>query len=84
MSLQAIVDEELLIYQAFQHTSGTEGDHLKVRFKKVSHDILMREKKKRAKKGTKMETDELTERSYRIKRLRPFNDVSSYSGVSHK
>ncbi|XP_071821020.1 cleavage and polyadenylation specificity factor subunit 1-like isoform X2 [Apostichopus japonicus] len=79
--LMAIVDEELLIYQAFQHTSGTEGDHLKVRFKKVSHDILMREKKKRAKKGTKMETDELTERSYRIKRLRPFNDVSSYSGV---
>ncbi|KAJ8041183.1 Cleavage and polyadenylation specificity factor subunit 1 [Holothuria leucospilota] len=82
--LMAIVDEELLMYEAFAHHGGIEENHLKVRFRKVSHDILMREKKKRTKKGTKNQpetVDPTSGPSRKVKRLRPFNDVSSYSGV---
>ena len=34
--LQALVDEDLLIYEAFCYQSASDVSHLKLRFKKVS------------------------------------------------
>ncbi|KAJ8334240.1 hypothetical protein SKAU_G00398790 [Synaphobranchus kaupii] len=78
------VDQELLIYEAFPYDQQTQSN-LKVRFKKLPHNINFREKKqKTSKKDKKAEggagEDGLTLKG-RVARFRYFEDISGYSGV---
>ncbi|OCT75154.1 hypothetical protein XELAEV_18034144mg [Xenopus laevis] len=76
--LLVLVDCELLIYEAFAHES--QGN-LKVRFKKVPHNINFREKKPRqSKKKCEGSSEEVPSRG-RVARFRYFQDIFGYSGV---
>ncbi|XP_038067908.1 cleavage and polyadenylation specificity factor subunit 1-like [Patiria miniata] len=78
--LMAIVEEDLLIYEAFASHSASDVAHLKLRFRKVCHDILIKEKKK-GKKQAKMAEAPASSSARYVSQLRYFEDVSSYSGV---
>lgn len=76
--LLVLVDSELLIYEAFSHDS--QGN-LKVRFKKVPHNINIREKKqKQSKKKAEGSVEDHGARG-RVARFRFFQDIYGYSGV---
>ncbi|XP_061123445.1 cleavage and polyadenylation specificity factor subunit 1 [Syngnathus typhle] len=77
------VEQELLIYEAFPYDQQQPQNNLKVRFKKVPHNINFREKKSKLKRDKKAEGgtgDEALVKS-RIARFRYFEDISGYSGV---
>ncbi|XP_011607499.1 cleavage and polyadenylation specificity factor subunit 1 [Takifugu rubripes] len=78
------VDQELLIYEAFPYDQQQPQNNLKVRFKKVPHNINFREKKSKLRKDKKAEgtaaEDSVAARG-RISRFRYFEDISGYSGV---
>ncbi|XP_028673862.1 cleavage and polyadenylation specificity factor subunit 1 [Erpetoichthys calabaricus] len=78
------VDQELLIYEAFRYDLQPGQNNLKVRFKKVPHNINFREKKlkqsKKDKKSDGISGDESAVRS-RVARFRYFEDISGYAGV---
>ncbi|XP_053718091.1 cleavage and polyadenylation specificity factor subunit 1 [Synchiropus splendidus] len=81
--LLAHVDQELLIYEAFPFDQQQPQNNLKVRFKKIPHNINFREKKSKPRKDKKAESglaDESPAKN-RITRLRYFEDISGYSGV---
>ncbi|XP_059156082.1 cleavage and polyadenylation specificity factor subunit 1-like isoform X2 [Physella acuta] len=86
--LFARVDEDLLIYEVFPRVPSAAdvqmtGDHLKIRFKKVAHDLILREKLLHAtRKGEDEEEppDENTPPDH-IQQLRYFEDISGYTGV---
>ncbi|XP_049709943.1 cleavage and polyadenylation specificity factor subunit 1 isoform X4 [Elephas maximus indicus] len=76
------VDQELLIYEAFSHDSQLGQGNLKVRFKKVPHNINFREKrpkpsKKKAEGGG---AEEGAGARARVARFRYFEDIYGYSG----
>ncbi|XP_041867877.1 cleavage and polyadenylation specificity factor subunit 1 isoform X1 [Melanotaenia boesemani] len=78
------VEHELLIYEAFPYDQQQPQNNLKVRFKKVPHNINFREKKSKLKKDKKAEsggTEEAAGGKGRIARFRYFEDISGYSGV---
>uniref|UniRef100_A0A673AJF2 Cleavage and polyadenylation specificity factor subunit 1 n=1 Tax=Sphaeramia orbicularis TaxID=375764 RepID=A0A673AJF2_9TELE len=78
------VEQELLIYEAFPYDQQQPQNNLKVRFKKVPHNINFREKKSKLKKEKKTEsgvTEESSAVKSRIARFRYFEDISGYSGV---
>uniref|UniRef100_A0A8C3AMN5 Cleavage and polyadenylation specificity factor subunit 1 n=1 Tax=Cyclopterus lumpus TaxID=8103 RepID=A0A8C3AMN5_CYCLU len=78
------VEQELLIYEAFPYDQQQPQNNLKVRFKKVPHNINFREKKTKLKKDKKAESGGAEESSpvkSRIARFRYFEDISGYSGV---
>ncbi|KAM9386109.1 cleavage and polyadenylation specificity factor subunit 1 isoform 2-T2 [Pholidichthys leucotaenia] len=78
------VEQELLIYEAFPYDQQQPQNNLKVRFKKVPHNINFREKKSKLRKDKKAEssgTDESYGVKSRITRFRYFEDISGYSGV---
>nr|XP_033788937.1 cleavage and polyadenylation specificity factor subunit 1 [Geotrypetes seraphini] len=77
------VDQELLIYEAFHHDSQPGQGNLKVRFKKVPHNINFREKKVKPskKKSEGAGSDESVSSKGRVSRFRFFPDISGYSGV---
>lgn len=78
------VEQELLIYEAFPYDQQQPQNNLKVRFKKVPHNINFREKKSKLKKEKKAESGVAEESSAvksRIARFRYFEDISGYSGV---
>ncbi|KAG8441693.1 hypothetical protein GDO86_010758 [Hymenochirus boettgeri] len=76
--LLVLVDYELLIYEAFSHDS--QGN-LKVRFRKVPHNINFREKKPRqSKKKSEVSSEDFSSRG-RVARFRYFTDIFGYSGV---
>uniref|UniRef100_A0A3Q4BZK8 Cleavage and polyadenylation specificity factor subunit 1 n=1 Tax=Mola mola TaxID=94237 RepID=A0A3Q4BZK8_MOLML len=78
------VEQELLIYEAFPYDQQQPQNNLKVRFKKVPHNINFREKKSKLKKDKKAEsgaTEESSAVKSRIARFRYFEDISGYSGV---
>ncbi|XP_060948434.1 cleavage and polyadenylation specificity factor subunit 1 isoform X2 [Limanda limanda] len=78
------VEQELLIYEAFPYDQQQPQNNLKVRFKKVPHNINFREKKSKLKKDKKAESGAAEESSAvksRIARFRYFEDISGYSGV---
>ncbi|XP_043546870.1 cleavage and polyadenylation specificity factor subunit 1 isoform X1 [Chiloscyllium plagiosum] len=79
------VEQELLIYEAFSYDAQQSQNNLKVRFKKVPHNINFREKKiKQSKKDKKVETatgEEQVIPKARVARFRYFEDISGYSGV---
>uniref|UniRef100_A0A4W3GPJ6 Cleavage and polyadenylation specificity factor subunit 1 n=1 Tax=Callorhinchus milii TaxID=7868 RepID=A0A4W3GPJ6_CALMI len=79
------VEQELLIYEAFPYDAQQSQNNLKVRFKKVPHNINFREKKlKQSKKDKKVETaggEELPVAKARVGRFRYFEDISGYCGI---
>ncbi|KAK1173021.1 cleavage and polyadenylation specificity factor subunit 1 [Acipenser oxyrinchus oxyrinchus] len=79
------VDQELLIYEAFRRDVQQGQNNLKVRFKKVPHNINFREKKvKQSKKDKKWEGvsgEDAAAVKGRAARFRYFEDISGYSGV---
>uniref|UniRef100_A0A803TS76 Cleavage and polyadenylation specificity factor subunit 1 n=1 Tax=Anolis carolinensis TaxID=28377 RepID=A0A803TS76_ANOCA len=77
------VDQELLIYEAFNHDSQLGQTNLKVRFKKVPHNINFREKKPRPskKKTESAGGEEASVPRGRVARFRYFEDIYGYSGV---
>ncbi|XP_015682353.1 cleavage and polyadenylation specificity factor subunit 1, partial [Protobothrops mucrosquamatus] len=77
------VDQELLIYEAFNHDSQLGQANLKVRFKKVPHNINFREKKSRPskKKSESAGGEESGAPRGRVARFRYFEDIYGYSGV---
>ncbi|XP_031525741.1 cleavage and polyadenylation specificity factor subunit 1 isoform X5 [Papio anubis] len=76
------VDQELLIYEAFPHDSQLGQGNLKVRFKKVPHNINFREKKPKPskKKAEGGGTEEGAGARGRVARFRYFEDIYGYSG----
>ncbi|CAG05995.1 unnamed protein product [Tetraodon nigroviridis] len=78
------VEQELLVYEAFPYDQQQPQNNLKVRFKKVPHNINFREKKSKLRKDKKAEgaaaEDGVAARG-RISRFRYFEDISGYSGV---
>uniref|UniRef100_A0A3Q2QV95 Cleavage and polyadenylation specificity factor subunit 1 n=1 Tax=Fundulus heteroclitus TaxID=8078 RepID=A0A3Q2QV95_FUNHE len=82
--LLVYVENELLIYEAFPYDQQQPQNNLKVRFKKVHHNINFREKKSKLKKDKKTEmgaAEESPAVKSRISRFRYFEDISGYSGV---
>ncbi|KAG9472914.1 hypothetical protein GDO78_016085 [Eleutherodactylus coqui] len=78
--LLVLVDVELMIYEAFPLSQGGTGN-LKVRFKKVPHNINFREKKQRqSKKKCEGSSEDFGARG-RVARFRYFQDIYGYSGV---
>ncbi|NXN95197.1 CPSF1 factor, partial [Rhinopomastus cyanomelas] len=87
------VDQELLIYEAFSHDSQLGQSNLKVRFKKVPHNINFREKKpkpsKKKPEGATGGTAALGGAAGgggggprgRVARFRHFQDIYGYAGV---
>lgn len=85
--LQAWVEEELLIYEAFpfQASDSSAADQrLKLRFKKFDHGLILKERARgrQRRKGDEEEEEDLSHLD-KILRLRCFNDVSGYSGVGY-
>ncbi|KAM8967424.1 cleavage and polyadenylation specificity factor subunit 1 isoform 2-T2 [Pelodytes ibericus] len=79
--LLVLVDMELLIYEAFAHDSQLGQGNLKVRFKKVPHNINFREKRvKQSKKKCEGSSEDYSSRG-RVARFRFFQDIYGYSGV---
>uniref|UniRef100_A0A1A8MHN9 Cleavage and polyadenylation specificity factor subunit 1 n=3 Tax=Nothobranchius pienaari TaxID=704102 RepID=A0A1A8MHN9_9TELE len=82
--LLVYVESELLIYEAFPYDQQQPQSNLKVRFKKVHHNINFREKKSKLRKEKKAESSSSEETpavKNRISRFRYFEDISGYSGV---
>ncbi|XP_014854007.1 PREDICTED: cleavage and polyadenylation specificity factor subunit 1 [Poecilia mexicana] len=82
--LLVYVENELLIYEAFPYDQQQPQNNLKVRFKKVHHNINFREKKSKLKKDKKTDSSSTEENpavKSRISRFRYFEDISGYSGV---
>ncbi|XP_073536236.1 cleavage and polyadenylation specificity factor subunit 1 isoform X4 [Phyllobates terribilis] len=77
--LLVLVDVELMIYEAFPLSHGGQGN-LKVRFKKVPHNINFREKKRQSKKKCEGSSEDFGARG-RVARFRYFQDIYGYSGV---
>ncbi|KAM8811110.1 LOW QUALITY PROTEIN: cleavage and polyadenylation specificity factor subunit 1 [Eudromia elegans] len=77
------VDQELLLYEAFGHDSQLGQSNLKVRFKKVPHNINFRERKLKPskKKPESAGPEEPGGPRGRVARFRPFEDIYGYSGV---
>ncbi|XP_074427899.1 LOW QUALITY PROTEIN: cleavage and polyadenylation specificity factor subunit 1, partial [Larus michahellis] len=77
------VEQELLIYEAFGHDSQLGQSNLKVRFKKVPHNINFREKKLKQskKKPESAGGEEPGGPRGRVARFRYFEDIYGYSGV---
>ncbi|XP_048057848.1 LOW QUALITY PROTEIN: cleavage and polyadenylation specificity factor subunit 1 [Megalobrama amblycephala] len=81
--LLAHVDQELLIYEAFPYDQQQAQCNLKVRFKKMPHNINFREKKSKIRKDKKPEGqgEETLGVKGRVARFRYFQDISGYAGV---
>jgi hypothetical protein len=84
---QARVNDELLMYELFPyHAVSDVENRLKLRFKKYNHGLIIGRKKPtaaRAKAGPEVDTSEEDRRS-RMHWLKPFDDISGYSGVCVK
>ncbi|PSN32102.1 Cleavage and polyadenylation specificity factor subunit 1 [Blattella germanica] len=68
------LDDELLLYQAYRYPRG----YLKLRFRRMQHNILIRERHLRNKKKP-VEADQLLEA--RVCQLRYFSNIAGYNGV---
>uniref|UniRef100_A0AAY4D2M8 Cleavage and polyadenylation specificity factor subunit 1 n=1 Tax=Denticeps clupeoides TaxID=299321 RepID=A0AAY4D2M8_9TELE len=78
------VEQELLIYEAFPYDQQQAQNNLKVRFKKIPHNINFREKKPKISKKDKRPEgpgEDIFGVKGRVARFRYFVDISGYSGV---
>ena len=85
MFFQCRVDEELFIYEVFSYHQLKAENHLKLRFKKIQHNVILREKKTgKSKRKTDAELDlEKLEDTITASKLRYFEDLAGYSGVGY-
>ena len=68
-------DSELVMYQVYPYYSRTlTQDQLKMRFKKVKHGLILRERRSKSKK-------EIPQQTIHRSSLRYFHDIASYEGV---
>lgn len=86
--LQARVDEDLLIYEAFPYypvDSTVSDQRLKLRFKKYDHGLILKEQphSRQHKKGEEDGEEKEKVILDTIQQLRVFDGVSGYSGVSN-
>lgn len=82
--LMARLSEELLIYEAFPyHFPPVIENNLKIRFKKVNQNISLRLQRRYgvAARENKDAMDDDDEETWHLNWLRPFDDISGYSGV---
>jgi cleavage and polyadenylation specificity factor subunit 1 len=80
---QARVEDGLLIYEAFPYYQSKEDNHLKIRFKKVQHNLILKERKVKFRKRGEEILDEFDEfKTDQGQWFRYFEDISGYSGVS--
>ncbi|CAH1269285.1 CPSF1 [Branchiostoma lanceolatum] len=79
--LLARVDEDLLIYEAFPYHLSPSYTMLKIRFKKVQHNLILRERKGGKTKKTGDQEDSDGQTGSRMQHFRTFTDISGYSGV---
>lgn len=81
--LLARVDEDLLIYEAFPFYQTQIDNHLKIRFKKIQHNLILREKRlsRARKKGADVPDDTGILQENHVCLMRYFEDISGYSGV---
>lgn len=79
------VEQELLLYEAFAHDPQLGQSNLKVRFKKVPHNIHFRERRPRPSKkktdGGGGGAEDGGGARGRVARFRPFHDIYGYAGV---
>ena len=81
-TIQGRANEELLLYEAFPFMSPNVNDtHLKMRFKKINHGLILKERKVKTRRKGEGDTEGLPTLNDTIKLLRPFTDVSGYAGV---
>ena len=77
------MDDDLLVYEVFPyHLPPSVDGHLKIRFKKVNHGLMLSMKKVSGRTKADGENDEDDIRRNRVRWLRPFDDISGYSGVT--
>ncbi|KAK6174392.1 hypothetical protein SNE40_017678 [Patella caerulea] len=82
--LFARVEEELFIYEAFpfQPSQSEKHNHLKIRFKKYQHDLILKQKKTaKSKKKGEVDIEIATGKKSFVQSMRYFDDVSGYAGV---
>ena len=83
MISQARLEDELLIYEAFPYCASPTDKRLKLRFKKLEHGLILKERRPVKMKKKASETGETgAEKADYVNWLRPFNDICGYSGVS--
>ena len=72
-----------MIYEAFPYYQAKTDNHLKLRFKKVQHNLILKERKVKTRKRGDIEIiDEYEElKDDRGQWFRYFEDISGYSGV---
>jgi len=84
--VKARVNDELVVYEAFPYhpptKSSSVGDQLRLRFKKVPHGLLVKVRKMTSDAPDSTKPVEVEDRRVRVRWLRPFEDISGYSGVS--
>lgn len=82
-TFQARVEDGLLIYEAFPYYQSKADNHLKIRFKKVQHNLIVKERKVKYRKRGEEILDEYEElKNDQGQWFRYFSDISGYSGVS--
>ncbi|KAK3856715.1 hypothetical protein Pcinc_036978 [Petrolisthes cinctipes] len=80
--LLARVDEDLLMYEVFPFYENLTPTQLKIRFRLVEHNLILREKRSSHKRRLDEESGGTEQRAIdRVLRFRPFSNISVYSGV---
>jgi len=80
--IMARLNEDFLIYESFpHHTPETKGNRLQLRFKKVSHGLLLGTNKQQTAQTKNDASLGGIDRHSSVPWLRPFDDISGYSGV---
>lgn len=80
--IMARVNEDFLIYESFtHHTPETSGSRLQIRFKKISHGLLLGNKKPQSAQTKRDGSVDGIDHRSRVPWFRPFDDISGYSGV---
>lgn len=79
---QARVEDDFYIYEAYPYYQSNIDNHLKIRFKKFQHNLIMRDRKagKTKKRGEEDGKEDVLKEG-RCNKLRYFDDVAGYSGV---
>ena len=73
-----------MLYEAFPYYQAKEDNHLKLRFKKIQHNLILKERKiKTRRRGEELIEEHQEFQDERSQQFRYFEDISGYSGVSY-